>query len=294
MKVFIRDTVYLAVFLAVFGANSWALATGFAPGGLVPLLVLLQGLMFVGLMELFHQAVHLNLHRSRALNLILGRLAGAHLGLGFVAYRRFHLAHHNNTNTADDPERDFYQTPASTTGLWLYPFIYLFRNAGVINQGKYLRAEDRLGHRVDLVSILVFRAASIALTVVYPWPMLMAYWLPYFVFFYIELYMSQSQHFFSAEARQAPRGLEHYAASVNITLPFPLGFLCLYTNEHATHHVKASVKWYDTPAKTREDAAYVCSIPAIAFLKVLFSEGAKQWTPTPELTPPGNAPLTQQ
>lgn len=294
MKVFIRDTVYLAVFLAVFGVNAWALATGFAPGVLVPLLVLLQGLMFVGLMELFHQAVHLNLHRWRALNLILGRLAGAHLGLGFVAYRRFHLAHHNNTNTAEDPERDFYLVPASTTGLWLYPFIYLFRNAGVINRGKYLRAEDRPSHRFDLMSILAFRAASIALTVLYPWSMLMAYWLPYFVFFYIELYMSQSQHFFSAQAQQAPRGLEHYAASLNITLPFPLGFLCLYTNEHATHHVKASVKWYDTPAKTREDAAYVCSISAASFLKVLFSAGAKQWTPTPEVAPPAHAPLTQQ
>lgn len=286
IKTFTRDTLYLSLFTAMLAVNSWLLAASVLPVWAIPIAVLGQGLMFVGLMEAFHQAVHLNLHVWRPVNLWLGRLAGSHLGLGFLAYRRFHMAHHVNTNTADDPEKDFYQSPASRMGLWLYPFIYLFRNAGVINSGRYLRSEDRLVHRFEMISITVFRLLTIGFTVLYPWEMAIAYWLPYYVFFYIELYISQSQHYFSIETQVAPRGLQHYSEGMNMRLPLPLGFLCMYTNEHATHHVRASIKWYDTPARTRQDADHVRSIGVFDFLRVLFSSGAKRWTAQAEVVGP--------
>ncbi len=277
MKSIFEDTLYLLVFTALAVSNSWALASGSSPSWFVPISVLFQGFMFVGLMEAFHQTVHMNLYPWRPLNIFLGRLMGAHLGLGFTAYRRFHMTHHSTTNTPSDPEKAFYQSPASTLGLLFYPFVYLFRNAGVVNKGAYLRLKDRSAHRFEMATVLLFRIGTVAVTFYYPMQMLMAYWLPYYVFFYIELYMSQSQHYFSYEQQKAPRGIEHYKAGVNVSLPWPFGFLCMYTNLHATHHVKASIKWYKTPSITRRDASHVVSIGFLSFLHIVLTRGARLW-----------------
>lgn len=67
---------------------------------------------------------------------------------------------------------------------------------------------------------------------------------PYLVFFLAELMISQSQHYFSAERPVGRKGFEHYAEGVNIRMPAVLGFLILYTNHHAAHHVKASLECY--------------------------------------------------
>lgn len=277
MKFLFRDTLHLTIYFGLVAANTWLLAFESAPTWYLPIGVILQGFIFVGTMEAFHQAVHMNLHPWRPLNIFLGRLTGAHLGLGFNAYRRFHMTHHSTTNTPQDPEKAFYETPASALGMFVYPFVYLFRNANVINKGYYLRPEEVSSHRVEVLSTLVFRLGTIAVTYFYPMQMLFAYWLPYLVFFYVELFLSQSQHYFSIERQKAPRGTEHYAEGVNVNLPWPLDYLCLYTNLHATHHVKASIKWYETPSITRRDAHRVVSIGFFEFLFACLTKGPRAW-----------------
>lgn len=273
----VRDTLYLSFYFGVLAGNSWLLATGSGPQWLMPILILVQGFIFVGLMEGFHQAVHMNLYAWRPFNTLLGRLLGAHLGIGFAAYRRFHIIHHATTNTAQDPEKPFYGQRASRLGLLLYPFLLLMRNANIVNKGQYVNAEEQRSHRLELISILAFRAATVVLTWFFPLAMLMAYWLPYVVFFYVELLMSQSQHYFSQERQSAPRGVEHYQESVNVNLPWPLGFLCMYTNHHATHHVHAATKWYDMPKTTHRDSNHVISIGFLKFFSMCLTQGARQW-----------------
>lgn len=279
MKSLYRDTLHLFVYSTVVSANTWLLVAG-GPSWYLPAGIVIQGFIFVGTMEAFHQAVHMNLHPWRPFNILLGRLTGAHLGLGFSAYRRFHMTHHSTTNTADDPEKAFYEKPATTLGMLVYPFVYLVRNANVINRGSYLRPEEVTAHRLELFSSLAFRIGTITVTYFHPFPMLLAYWLPFLVFFYIELFLSQSQHYFSTECQKAPRGIEHYAEGVNVNLPWPLDYLCLYTNLHATHHVKASIKWYETPSMTKRDASHVVSIGLIAFLHACLTKGPRRWRQT--------------
>ncbi|KVC85036.1 hypothetical protein BGV71_09855 [Burkholderia ubonensis] len=230
------------------------------------------------MMEGFHQAVHFNLHDWRPVNTLLGRLFGAHLGLGFTAYRRFHLEHHALTNTPDDPERAFYEKAVPAWMMFLAPFVALVRNANVINRGAYVPDGDLRSHQRELISLVIVRILMMTLTVAYPLQMLWLHWAPYLVFFLVELMISQSQHYFSAERRAAPKGLEHYEEGVNIRLPAVLGFLILYTNHHATHHVKASLKWYQVPAQSRRDAALVREIGLLQFAGVCLREGGKKWS----------------
>ena len=277
MKSVLRDTFFLLIYSVIVGLNSWYLTNIQGPYWVTALSLIAQGFIFVGFMEAFHQAVHMNLHPWKPVNMVLGWLTGAQLGLGFSAYRRFHITHHSNTNTADDPEKAFYVKPASRFGLILYPFVYLFRNASIVNSGKYLSQNELTAHRLEMTSVFIFRVITLIATYFYPLQMLMAYWLPYYLFFYLELLISQSQHYFSDEQLKAPRGIEHYQASVNIDLPWPLGFLCMHTNLHATHHVRASTKWYETPFSTRKDKQHIVNVGFIKFVHLTMSNGARQW-----------------
>lgn len=277
MKSLLRDTFHLSLYVGLLSLNVWFLAFSYAPLWYLPIGIVLQGFMFVGTMEAFHQAVHMNLHPWRSFNIFLGRLTGAHLGLGFQAYRRFHITHHSTTNTPCDPEKAFYESPASVFGMFAFPFVYLFRNANVINRGTYLRPEEVSLHRKEIASTFLFRIGTLAVTYLYPLQMLLAYWLPYLVFFYVELFLSQSQHYLSTERERAPRGDEHYAEGVNVRLPWPLDYLSLYTNLHATHHVKASIKWYETPSMTRRDAHRIVSIGFFQFLHACLTKGPRSW-----------------
>jgi fatty acid desaturase len=276
-RIAVRDSLWLGAVGAVLVANSLLMVHPASPGWYAWLGVPIQGLLFVGMMEGFHQAVHFNLHDWRPANMLLGRLFGALLGLGFTAYRRFHLEHHALTNTPSDPERFFYEKAISAGMMFLVPFVALVRNANVINRGAYVPEGEYRSHRNELLSLVAARSLMVALTIFYPLSMLWLYWVPYLVFFLVELMIAQSQHYFSAERPVAPKGVEHYAEGVNIRLPAALGFLILYTNHHATHHVKASLKWYEVPAQSRRDAALVREVGLLQFAYRCLREGGKKW-----------------
>ncbi|HEX7097456.1 MAG TPA: fatty acid desaturase, partial [Acidimicrobiales bacterium] len=56
-------------------------------------------------LALMHEAVHLNLFRSRAANLVTGTIAATWLFFHAPAYRAWHLTHHAYTFTEDDSEQ---------------------------------------------------------------------------------------------------------------------------------------------------------------------------------------------
>ena len=66
--------------------------------------VLLLGFLLSTLLPAMHEATHGHLGRSRALNAIVGRLAGLLLTVNYSLYRRYHLTHHARLGEPDDPE----------------------------------------------------------------------------------------------------------------------------------------------------------------------------------------------
>lgn len=277
MRTMIRDTVFMATHAFLMAANTLLIMDNAELYWLLLILICLQGFFFVGIMEAFHQSVHANLFAYRPANNFFGYLAGSFMGLSFVAYKRFHIIHHATTNTHKDPEKNFYAVQAPLLGVLLYPFVFLVRNANIINKGNYLKEGDVGSHRLAMTLIVLFRVASLVLTVFYPYIMLLTYWLPYVIFFYVELILSQSQHYLSEERMVAPRQKDQYRDAINILLPWPLEFACLYTNHHATHHVYAGAKWYAIPGKTKADGNLVVNIGFFSFFKRCLEQGARRW-----------------
>lgn len=271
-----KDTYYMLLYLSVLFINTIIVIYYIDNYWLLPICVFIQGIIFVGFMEGFHQAVHSNLFSVRPVNTVFGFIFGAFLGISFIAYKRFHITHHATTNTSKDPEKLFYNDKLATYKIILFPFAFLLKTATIVNKGEYLKEEDKLMHSVAKTINIIFPLIPIVLTIFYFKIMLFVYWLPYLVFFYVEIFMSQSQHYFSAERESALRSQDQYKDSVNILLPWPLGFLCLYTNHHATHHVQASLKWYDTPKRTKLDSDKVFSMNFLTFISKCI-KGTRQW-----------------
>lgn len=238
------DSVYLLAIAVLLVGSTCGLAVVRTWYLLIPLL-LCQALLFVGLMEAFHQAVHRNLHAHRAINNALGRLLGAHLGFSFTCYRRFHNQHHARANHSDDPEKLLYQREISVMEQCLAPGWHLFKSTMIVNRGDFLQASDTRIASYERASVVVFKVGALVLTLAFPMPMIFAYWLPFIIFTYIESIVSQSQHYFWPQTPVDHR-VDH-AASLNLTLPSPISFLLLNTNYHATHHVAPRTKWYAMP-----------------------------------------------
>jgi len=272
-----RDTFYMLLYLSILAINTLTIIYYNDNYWVMPICIFIQGVIFVGFMEGFHQTIHSNLFSIKIVNNIFGFIFGAFLGISFVAYKRFHIKHHATSNTSKDPEKLFYRNKLATYKLLLFPFAFLLKTASIVNKGNYLKEQDSFLHNLAMKLNTLFPLIPITLTIFFPKIMLFTYWLPYLVFFYVEIFMSQSQHYFSVERESALRSQDQYKDSVNILLPWPLGFLCLYTNHHATHHVQASLKWYDTPKRTKLDSEKVFSMNFLKFIALCISKGTRHW-----------------
>jgi fatty acid desaturase len=70
-----------------------------------PLLLPLQGILIIFNFTLLHECTHKTPFRTPWLNEVVGGVAGIAVGLPFLWFRYFHLAHHRHTNDpAHDPE----------------------------------------------------------------------------------------------------------------------------------------------------------------------------------------------
>jgi fatty acid desaturase len=73
----------------------------------------------LGLAILMHESAHFSLFRTRALNQVLGQwLCGAPILVQLDGYRRYHLQHHRDAGTTDDPDYPNYRDyPVSRTSM---------------------------------------------------------------------------------------------------------------------------------------------------------------------------------
>ncbi|RFA30305.1 hypothetical protein CAI21_06755 [Alkalilimnicola ehrlichii] len=243
-------------------------------------LVLLQAIMFVGLVEAFHQSVHSNLFPGKRANLVVGVFVGAFLGTSYPAYRRFHLKHHQLTNSDGDPEARFYTKASSRLRALLLIPITVAGHASIVNAAQDLLQRNDVNLHKFTMLLIYLRAVLILLALVlYPSQTLAVFLLPMLVFFYYEYFMSHSQHYQKPYAATAPKGLEHYRYSRNLRLPNWIGFLSLYTNYHATHHASPSAKWYRMPevAASHGDIALASTVPYLGFVKSWWRHGVRTW-----------------
>jgi fatty acid desaturase len=212
---------------------------------------------FVGLIEVFHQSVHLNLLPAKSANIAIGLFLGGFFGTGFFAYRGFHLRHHVTTNTIDDPERVFYGGRVAKYGrlisLLLVP-LFVLRYANAVNKSAiYFSPSEARKAWLDKVSIVLVGLMLVGLLVLHPVAWGKAFALPMMVFFFLEYFMAQSQHYGKEVLLVAPRGEQHYSAGINVYLPWWLSFVCLFTNLHAVHHSRPSLKWYEVWGRFKRD-----------------------------------------
>jgi len=277
----IKDVVFLCAYFLILASNGWLLSQ-LQFGVLLLPFVFLQGVALIGIVEAFHQAVHLNLLPGRLPNQILGSVLGGFLGMGYFAYRGFHLKHHQTTNSQEDPERLFHvesRLRLSPALALLFSLGSLFRYSHIVNNaGLYFSARERSLAWVDKVFALVVTATLLVLLVLFPLAWLKVLGLPLLVFGCLEFLMGQSQHYQKPDVDVAPRGEEHYVAGVNISIPYPLAFMMLFTNLHATHHAKPAIKWYETPQRLKDDIRKgVAGQPMslAAFMRNWFAHGAK-------------------
>jgi fatty acid desaturase len=93
---------FVAVALLEEGAHGLALVA------VVPLAVVVIGTRQHALALLTHEGAHLLCSRHRGINDFLATFLCAYpLGASLRSYRKFHLAHHRNVGTRDDPELEF-------------------------------------------------------------------------------------------------------------------------------------------------------------------------------------------
>lgn len=276
-----KDLGWFLIFLACFAAT---VAARFVVDSHVVWVVasVLEGFCLIGFVEAFHQACHNNLLGRGRTNVIVGSLIGAMLGTSYPAYRRFHLLHHAFTNVDTDPEVDFFQKRSGRIATLLTVPLKVAGYSNVVNSAKYLaRPRDLRLHKLCLGLTWAIRLLLVAFLVSDPRGFAFSVAIPFVVFTYLEFFITQSQHYESPVLRAAPRGMEHYAVSVNIAMPRFLAFLCLNTNMHATHHVGPARKWYTAYLDVAKDGKEKDIVAFSAFLRRWWKGGSKVWADLP-------------
>ena len=195
--VILRTTVLLAVYAATAvlalqpGVGWWAV-----------LFSVFLGFVLSGFINAAHDCVHRSHLRSKRANRIAGAAWGTPILLNFTIYRHQHLTHHRYTGVAGDTE------PGET---YLTVVAYLHTLSGVpFWPGSFKRilktwrdnfpasvnTEDRrLQARQDNWVIVGWLVAMVALTVAFPFPLLIAYWLPLVFSFPIVVLLSLPEHY---------------------------------------------------------------------------------------------------
>jgi len=152
-------TLMLAVTAGFSGLTASLLAGWLSPWLAIPGLAVCYYAVFTVL----HESMHGIAHRSRRLNLALGRVAGFALMLPFPLFRAAHLAHHSHTNDPElDPDLMVARRPTWLAPMWfaLTPLNY---RALVYGRGMLRDRSARfeaLATEAAIVGLIVLAAAT--------------------------------------------------------------------------------------------------------------------------------------
>ncbi len=238
----------LIIVSAIFLANRY--------NALYPLALLFIGSRQRALASLLHEAAHMTLAQSKALNKWVGEYLLAYpIFQDYEAYRRSHVQmhHHHLGDKLKDPDHRFY----IESGLYEaqdrldFLFRHLFRSVTLVNTYKYFlylvknRAGDILANPLQGLKLLAVHGAMLLLFnyFVGPWAYVLFWLVPYFTVFQVIGWLSEiSEHF-------GMFGV--YQDEVQLTrnrFPTPVERLFIGMhgdNYHLTHHLFAGVPFWN-------------------------------------------------
>jgi len=242
--------------------------------------VVLQGMFFVGLLELTHQSVHRNFVTNRRVNEFIGMFAASLVGFNLVGYRHFHLEHHRHTCDDDDPEGLLYiHSPSTRWSLLTAPIAHLWVAFNINSLARRFVPVSKYSewrrNRLYLVVMLggagLFAFADISL-------FLKVYLVPLCLFAYMDSFFSQAEHY-DALVRKTSEKVDVASVTYDIQVPLLLSHLMLNRNLHRVHHVWPRTRWFEAPARiealNKGETGRVMTLPE--FIVKWFKQGPRLW-----------------
>ncbi|WP_306336724.1 fatty acid desaturase [Streptomyces sp. KL118A] len=203
----------------------------------------LAAVVIASLHNLLHCASHgtfMNTHRG---NRVAGQISGTFILVNSALYRVFHMHHHRNTHTAEDPEPDGIITNlreyATAMINWDYFIGFLRMSAASLgNRYPYFVTTDRAraAIRRDTWILFAWIAAVIALTVLWPMVMLTVYIMPACIAWVLNNFSIMPEHYYAERSDNPWRNTNSV-----YTKSKWFSFLNWNTNYHAEHHLYPGV-----------------------------------------------------
>lgn len=250
----IADILWLTCFITIWillillWNTFWAIL-------LVPMLTI----MLAGMAEVVHQAAHGALFgRFRPLNNLLGTIAALMLfGIDLRAYRRFHFKHHQTVNTRNDTELLFYGLPAYLEKIKSWQKLSFLGKITLIPStiallGKTIAKEfysnspfiKILGFGIPAAIAIIGLSQGFLYSI--PLQIFIAWYLPFGLFLFIDLFITQSEHYNTngIADKNTVRATDQYQISWNLKLPRIIEFMVMARNLHAEHHQNPGTHWF--------------------------------------------------
>ncbi len=215
------------------------------------LAVLWIGSRLHALAVLMHEAVHYRLFKNRKLNDVVGELLAWPLVLTMRGYRNSHLAHHQNLNTAEDPDYDlsdkYYQFPKTKKQMLLA----LLENALLIGfiydmtqiaseHAEQFEAHNHIPLAVR-ISQLSFYAVIIALSITFSfWKLLLLFWLVPLLTAtkFFDYLRGIAEHYGMESSHDLNSTRNTFGWECFLVAPYNI---CV----HLAHHLHPGVPWYN-------------------------------------------------
>lgn len=234
---------------------------------------ILQGLLLVGVLEAVHQSTHQNFFTARWANKYVGMALGLGILIHFARYRFFHAHHHAYTATQLDPERSLYlgATKNGALSFVLAPYSYLLF-AYIVFASRFVAYSHKKDERLNTILFVSFLAAMLVGSFWYPTLFLFHYWLPLFVFSWLDFLFNQAEHYGSKEISGDSDPIH---VTNDLLLPRFISFLILFRTFHRVHHISPKTPWFLMPAEYK--AIGLPGMPFKYFLRKYFQEGPRQW-----------------
>jgi fatty acid desaturase len=190
--------------VVILGAYAGTVALALQPGVGWWALLFSVFLAFVltGFLNAVHDCVHRAHLRSKLGNRIAGAAWGTPITLNFTVYRNEHLVHHRLTGLEGDPEapqhfekaRDYFH---ALSGVSFWPILakFIIKNSCDDFPEIVNTAERKREARIDNWLVVGWLAAMTTLTVLFPFVLLVAYWLPLFLVMPAAMILSLPEHY---------------------------------------------------------------------------------------------------
>lgn len=184
---------YVTLSIVGLTCNSWLL---------YPLVWTLQGFILSCFLGASHDCAHSTYSARRPVNRVAGVLWSSAILFNFTLYKAYHLEHHRSTAIEGDtePRGQFHSILEYVTCVPALGFFTSFWKMSFgLTGGKYphfIRGnQERRAAVVDNWILAGWVGITIAYSIVSPWFMLKAYWMPLLFFFPMVFFTSLPEHY---------------------------------------------------------------------------------------------------